>query len=172
MLTIRLGSEFDVERVQAIEVDAGQRFRAIGLGSIADDDPPSPGVLTAHIAAGTMWVAELDAVLVGYATASIVDGEAHLDQVSVIGDASGTGVGTSLLGCVCAWARDLGSPSVTLTTFRDVPWNGPYYERRGFMVVDETDVGPELASIRAAERAGGMEVAPRVAMRLVLTSPT
>ena len=57
--------------------------------------------------------------------------------------------------------------AVTLTSFRDVPWNAPFYQRVGFEVVD--DPPPGLAAVRAAERAEGFDrFGPRVAMRLVL----
>ena len=36
---------------------------------------------------------------------------------------------------VCDWAAGNGYASVTLTTFRDVPWNMPFYERLGFRVI-------------------------------------
>ena len=65
------------------------------------------------------------------------------------------------------WARASGLAAVTLTTFRDVPWNAPFYRRVGFEVVD--DPTPGLAAVRAAERAEGLDgFGPRVAMRLVL----
>ena len=54
---------------------------------------------------------------------------------------------------------------MTLTTFRDVPWNGPYYERCGFRVVEPGELGPGLRRIRAAEVARGLDAEPRVAMR-------
>ena len=46
------------------------------------------------------------------------------------------GVGSRLIETVCRWARDAGHAKITLSTFRDVPWNRPFYESRGFQVVD------------------------------------
>jgi hypothetical protein len=37
---------------------------------------------------------------------------------------------------------EAGYPAVTLRTFRDVPWNGPFYLRRGFAVVDSAALSP------------------------------
>ena len=54
---------------------------------------------------------------------------------------------------------------MTLTTFRDVPWNAPYYERLGFTVVEPADQGPELRALVAAEAHRIPGDAPRVAMR-------
>lgn len=164
-LRIRAATAADVERMRTIEIDAGARFREIGLLAIAADDPPEPAVLLAHVRAGTAWVAEVDGEVVGYATASVVDAEAHLDQVSVMGAAAGRGVGRALIDRVLSWGRASGFPTVTLTTFRDVAWNGPYYERLGFVAVHEAGLGPELGAIRTAERVAGIDVAPRQAMR-------
>lgn len=39
------------------------------------------------------------------------------------------GLGTALLEAVCSWAKARGFPAVTLSTFRDVPSDGPFYRR-------------------------------------------
>lgn len=155
-----------LERLQEIEVDAGQRFRSIGLDRIADDAPPSTESLVAYVEARTAWVAvDHTGAAIGYATASHVDGEAHLDQVSVVRSATGHGVGVALIETVCDWARQQGLGSITLTTFRDVAWNGPYYQRHGFTEISERDCGPDLAQILIDERRAGIAVVPRIAMR-------
>jgi hypothetical protein len=54
---------------------------------------------------------------------------------------------------------------VTLTTFRDVPWNAPYYERLGFTTVCSGEWGPELAALMEVEASRIPGDSPRVAMR-------
>jgi predicted N-acetyltransferase YhbS len=74
------------------------------------------------------------------------------------------GVGTQLVEHVCDWARTQGYPAVTLCTFRDVAWNGPFYSRLGFEVV--TEPGPDVAALREQERGLGLDdVGVRVVMR-------
>ena len=103
----------------------------------------------------------------GFVSVDIVDGCAHIDQLSVLTDHGGRGIGRALLDEAVRWARASGLAAVTLTTFRDVPWNAPFYRRVGFEVVD--DPTPGLAVVRAGERADGLDgFGPRVAMRLVL----
>jgi hypothetical protein len=69
-----------------------------------------------------------------------------------------------LVAAVCDWARFQGYGAVTLTTFRDVAWNGPFYARMGFGVLD--DLTPGLQAIRDHERAiGDDDLGPRIAMR-------
>jgi GNAT superfamily N-acetyltransferase len=166
---VRAARESDLRELQDIEVDAGMVFAQIGLASIAEADPPSLDVLRAHLETGTLWVAvDHDDRRVAYASASIVDGEGHLDQVSVRRSHARRGIGAALVERVCDWAMAQGLPAVTLTTFRDVAWNGPLYERYGFVPLAPDDQGPELTAIRTAERAAGIDVAPRIAMRRAL----
>ncbi|WP_260617548.1 MULTISPECIES: GNAT family N-acetyltransferase [unclassified Microbispora] len=101
----------------------------------------------------------------GFALLGVVDGLTHLDQIAVRPDHGDQGIGTRLLDALCAAATRAGSAAVTLTTFRDVPWNAPWYARRGFRVVRPDEWGPELTALVEHERALGIEVAPRVVMR-------
>jgi len=168
---VRPAASRDVVAIQAIEVDAGARFRTVGLDAVADDPPPTAERLLAHIKLGTAWVGappgaddESD-VPVGYAMASVVDGEGHLDQVSVLGRAQGRGVGAALVRHVLAWSAAEGHPAVTLTTYRDLPWNGPWYVHLGFRAVPGAALGPDLASILIAERPAGLEPPTRIVVR-------
>jgi GNAT superfamily N-acetyltransferase len=81
---------------------------------------------------------------------------------------AGNGLGRRLIQAVVARAREAGVPRLTLTTFRDVPFNAPFYARLGFRIVDEPHLCPRLARIRQEERRNGCELAPRVAMILAL----
>jgi GNAT superfamily N-acetyltransferase len=156
--------------MRAIEIAAGQLFLSVDMPDIAADDPPEVSLLARHIDRGTAWVAEMASggrsSVVGYAIASIVDGAAHVDQVSVDPSAGRRGIGRLLLAWVASWAGERGIERVTLTTFRDVPWNGPYYARVGFEVVPDADVGPELRALVAEETAAGLDPSLRVCMAM------
>ncbi|EXG79361.1 GNAT family N-acetyltransferase [Cryptosporangium arvum] len=103
---------------------------------------------------------------VGFAAVDAVDGAAHLSQLSVDAAYGRQGHGRGLLAAVIGWARRGGFPAVTLTTFRDVPWNGPFYRRYGFVELDEADLTPGLREARDHEIAMGLdELSPRCAMR-------
>lgn len=78
--------------------------------------------------------------------------------------------GSALVEHIAAWSRDRGHPALTLTTYRDVPWNGPYYVRRGFRILDDAELGPGLRAIRDDEAARGLDRWPRVAMRRDLSA--
>jgi GNAT superfamily N-acetyltransferase len=165
VVTIRAAAPADVPALADLEVRAGEPFRSIGLGAVADSPPPEPDGLLAHVHAGTAWVAELDGSVVGYAIAGVVDGDGHIDQVSVLPEVQGRGIGRSLVQAVLDWSRREGHHAVTLTTFMDVPWNGPWYERLGFRFLHDEELGPQLQGIRRRERAAGLDLRPRAAMR-------
>jgi GNAT superfamily N-acetyltransferase len=94
-----------------------------------------------------------------------VDGCAHIDQVSVLPEHARRGVGAALIEHLAATARAEQRPALTLTAFRDVPWNAPYYQRLGFVILAPPDQGPELAALVEREAAAIPSNAPRVAMR-------
>jgi N-acetylglutamate synthase-like GNAT family acetyltransferase len=63
------------------------------------------------------------------------------------------------------FAIDHGIKALTLTTFRNVPWNEPYYRRLGFVTLDSTELNPRLKAILRSEGQAGMPIAQRCAMR-------
>ena len=165
-IAIRAASEQDGEELRRIERLAGQAFADIGMVDIATDEPPSLEVLAHHAAAGRSWVAEDERHdVVGYVLVDVVDDNAHVEQVSVRPDQQGRGVGRSLLAWVDRWAAENGLGAVTLTTFRDVPWNAPLYEHLGFRILEAEEIGPQLAAVVADEAAHGLDPDARVCMR-------
>lgn len=174
VIKVRGATAGDVPEMQQVEMRAGTLFADIGMDSIASDPPPSAADFQPYFDLGTIWIAYQSRedggdALIGWANASIVDSEGHLDQVSVDPSAQKRGVGSALVARVCEWAASTGLQSLTLTTFRDVEWNGPFYARRGFKELEVSDLGPELTQLRQVETERGLDVSPRVAMRLVLT---
>ncbi|WP_128380074.1 GNAT family N-acetyltransferase [Streptomyces cavernae] len=167
-MRIRQAVAADLPRLQDIERSAGEPFRALGMPEIADDEPPGVDVLERYRSAGRCWVAEgtEDGIpVVGYLIGEPVDGSFHIEQVSVHRSAARRGVGRALIAYVADHARDGGLAGLTLTTFREVPWNAPYYERIGFRVLDESELTPGLRKIRATEAEHGLDRRPRVCMR-------
>lgn len=90
---------------------------------------------------------------------------AHVEQVSVDPRYARSGLGRRLLDHVAEVARRRGLDAVTLTTFRDVPWNAPYYERCGFRVLADDEIGPGLRRVRDHETALGLDPEQRVCMQ-------
>ncbi|BEL07261.1 GNAT family N-acetyltransferase [Actinoplanes sichuanensis] len=158
----------DLPALQEIERAAGVLFREIGMPEIADDEPFPIEVLSGYVTAGRAWVAvgpDVDAGPVGYLIADLLDGNVHVEQVSVHPRFSRRGVGRLLIDRAAEHAVRVGAPALTLTTFADVVWNAPYYRRCGFEVMDDAVVMPELRAVREHEAAAGLDRWPRVCMR-------
>lgn len=161
---IALADAEHVPDLPAIERAAAGLFPDEDLPASRRGDTTPVATFRAARAAGRLWVA-LDASgkPVGFAMARLVDGTAHLQELDVHPEHGRRGLGTRLVGSVTAWARVSGLPSVTLTTFGHLAWNAPFYERLGFRMLSESDLGPELAAILRKEAADGLR--RRVAMR-------
>ena len=144
---------------------AGRAFADHGLPEIAAADPGTVAELEPYRAAGAAWVAvdDTDPPIAYILTAELDDG-IHVDQVSVDPAHAARGIGAALIDHVAGLARASGRTAVTLTTFRDIPWNAPYYARLGFRELPEQEWGPQLRARVAHERAVIPGDAPRVAM--------
>jgi GNAT superfamily N-acetyltransferase len=155
----------ELETLRDVERAAGAMFVDVGMPEIAADEPFSIDELTSYLDHGRIWVAIEGVNIVGYALVDIVDGTAHLEQLSVDPQHGRRGHGAALLEHVYVWARDNGHDAVTLTTFEHVEWNAPYYARKGFSVMSEDELGPELQRLRDEETAHGLDPTIRVVMR-------
>ena len=163
---VRSARSDDLVCLQAIEVAAGEAFRDIGMDDVADDPPLPIHALARYQRAGRAWVT-VDGTdwPVAYVLVDLIDGCAHIEQVSVHPEHSRQGIGRALLDHVGAWAACHGIAALTLTTFRAVAWNGPYYRRLGFRELAAAEITPGLAAVMTAEAAHGLDPADRVCMR-------
>ncbi|MBB3038188.1 GNAT family N-acetyltransferase [Hoyosella altamirensis] len=163
---IRPARRADFSVLQEIERAAGFAFADIGMRAVADDDPPSLDELLRYQSVGRAWVNTDDRdVPVAYLIADVVDGCAHIEQVSVHPDHAGQKLGRQLIEYVADWARKAGLSTLTLTTFTEVPWNGPYYRKLGFRYLDDRELSPGLREIRRTETMRGLDRWPRACMR-------
>ncbi|MFB9360762.1 GNAT family N-acetyltransferase [Actinoplanes nipponensis] len=165
MTEIRLARPSDLIAIQRIEFAAGELFRDVGMPEIADHPEPTIAALTEYQRAGRCWVAvDGDDRPLGFILVDLVDGRAHIEQVSILPDHAHRRIGRDLIDHVTSWAAGRGLGALSLTTFRSVPWNAPYYERLGFSVLPSAVHGPELAALLVEEAAHGLDPEHRVAM--------
>ena len=166
---IRLAKPEDAPRLPDIERSAGHLFRQIaGLEWIAEDHVMTADQHLPAIRARTAWVACKDEAPVGFLSAERTLDILHIREVSVLASVMGRGIGRSLIQAAIAAANESGLSALTLTTFRDVPWNEPYYQRLGFETVAADDLDQRLHSILAGEVSAGLPGDRRCAMRLNL----
>ena len=167
---LRVAVPADVEGLPEIERLAALLFKThaedLGIPDAVYAQPNSLDVFVAAQREGRLWVASGHGSVrpVGFALVFNLDGYAHLEELDVLPSYGRQGIGSALLATVCAWAGEAGYPAVTLRTFRDVPWNGPFYLRRGFAVVDSAALSPGHVALEASERQRGLRTDIRVTM--------
>jgi ribosomal protein S18 acetylase RimI-like enzyme len=163
--TIRNAQLADAGQLPAIEYSAGRRFLAIPeLAFVADLDDMAAETHQHFIAQGTEWVAlNSTQEIVGFLAAEIVGRDLHVRELAVRADSQNQGVGSGLIEIATRFACERGLDSLTLTTFANVPWNAPWYERLGFVV---TLTDERLATIVQTETERGLP--DRCAMRMKL----
>jgi GNAT superfamily N-acetyltransferase len=133
----------------AIEAAADTMFEPLGIGPL-----PGPGTVDDFAAALVVLVA--DDPPVGLCRIDAVPGGgAHLEQLSVHPDHAQQGIGRALLRAACAWAAEHGYAELTLATYREVPWNGPFYASEGFAEHGEVDQWLHAQGLPAEEEVMG-----------------
>jgi GNAT superfamily N-acetyltransferase len=168
---IRLARAEEVLRLRAIEDEAGKLFDGLGVIDEALDSSFPLDTLTKLVELRQVWVACLDDDCpVGLAIASARDGVAYVEELDVVPAHGRRGLGSRLLEEVYAWGAARGYAAVTLSTFRDVPWNGPFYRKRGFRELQPAEWSPGMKAISDDEAKRGLRVDLRVFMRRELQS--
>ena len=119
-----------------------------------------------------LWVALANDFPVGFAHVEVIEPSiAHLREIDVHPEHGRRGLGTRLIGTVCAWAATARYQAVTLTTFRNVAWNMPFYKRLGFHEITFGDLSDALRSLLRDEIRRGLDPALRVAMERPCSLP-
>jgi GNAT superfamily N-acetyltransferase len=153
----------DVPALATIELAAGALLRDYAPPSVLEEATGEDRFRAAQ-AGGRLWVALAGDAPVGFALVEMLASDLpHLEELDVHPRHGRRGVGTALVRTVCEWVARSGYSAVTLTTFRDVPWNMPFYARLGFEEVPRAGLRPELVAIVHDEAVRGLE--GRVVMR-------
>ena len=166
---LRPGRPEDAAAIQELERDADRRFNAL-LGPDWERgwEPSGREELAEAAAAGEIFVVLPPlGPLCGYLWLAELEGQGHIEELAVTRAEGRRGLGGLLVATAEAWAGRRGARALTLTTFSEVPWNGPWYARLGFAAFEPAP-GSRLAGLLAEERA--RFAAPRQAMRKRLES--
>jgi N-acetylglutamate synthase-like GNAT family acetyltransferase len=154
----------EIETLRGIDVAARSRYAALPGFELP---ATAPGIAAERLATGRVVVAELDGATAGFALTHPADGLLYLADIAVAPEAGGHGLGAALLDATVAAARQAHLPAVVLTTFRDPPWNGPWFRRNGFSTLPAERIGPDLAAI-LARQARAVDPATRETLVAVL----
>ncbi|NQX94455.1 MAG: GNAT family N-acetyltransferase [Erythrobacter sp.] len=163
--SLRLARAQDAKAMPPIESAAGELFQQIeGLAGLAGADPIPVEKLQRFIRKGHCLVAHVGERMAGFLVNEPFRRELHIWELNVHPDCQQMGIGAGLLRACLIDARNSGFAAVTLTTFREVPWNAPFYKRIGFEEVSALDAHPRLAGELALEADHGLPAERRCAM--------
>jgi ribosomal protein S18 acetylase RimI-like enzyme len=135
-----------------IEIKAGKLFADAGVDEVANNPPADPAFIASFRRVGAVHVVadDLDAP-VGFALTGLLDGAGHLYQLSVDPAHGKRGLGRRLVDAACGFAYSAGARALTLSTFRDLAWNAPFYRRVGFRELRPNEWTPAMHVLHARE---------------------
>lgn len=162
--TIKPAETHHISALPAIEIAADALFPEEDLPQAFRGEATDEDEFEEARAAGRLWVAvTADGEPVGFAHVELIDGHAHLEEIDVLPDHGRQGLGRWLVETVIDWATANAMTPITLTTFKHLPWNAPFYAKLGFEPLNE--LTPALCDLVAHEAATGLDPAKRVVMR-------
>jgi len=163
---IRLARPDERLLLREIEDEAGRLFSGLGLVDEALDSSFPLHDLDQLIMLGQVWVgAEKDGRPVGMIIVSIRETIAYIEEMDVLPAHGRRGLGTCLLAHACNWARQRRYEAAALSTFTDVPWNGPFYRKNGFRALPAIEWTPWMQTVRDREKRRGLDIDRRVFMQ-------
>jgi GNAT superfamily N-acetyltransferase len=119
------------------------------------------------LAKNQLWIAvTMDNNPVGFAVAIAKGKSAMLAELDVDPEHQRQGLGRKLVQTVINWAREEGFNNLNLTTFSNIPWNAPFYEKMGFRRLRGVELTADL--ITALDREAELGLKDRVAMQIEL----
>jgi GNAT superfamily N-acetyltransferase len=166
VIVIRLSGESDIPALMDIHTAAAARFAGLGLIATPNGLPEPIPVEAFENAASQnlLFAAQLENRCVGFALCSIERPDLYLDQLSVAPEASSKGAGTALLDAITAEANLRNLWGVSLSTFREVSWNAPFFAKRAFQEIPRPGLALWQLDIERAQ-AAIMDVNARCFMR-------
>lgn len=163
--SLRLARPADADAMPAIERAAANLFTTDeALPDFNPDDTWTPEQLRRLIRKGHCLVSHVESEAAGFLVSEPFTRELHIWEMDVHPRFQRRGIGAGLVRACLIDARNSGFRAVTLTTFRDLPWNAPFYERLGFEEVTALDAHPRLAGELANEADDGLPIERRCAM--------
>jgi GNAT superfamily N-acetyltransferase len=165
-VTFRFAAPHDASAIRTIEFEAGQRFVSVGMAGIADAPPMALALVDRKIAAREIIVAvDADAECAGFVMFEPQPTRIYVQELDVLTSHAGRRIGAALIEQVAQLARTRQLTQLILSTYREVPWNAPYYRRLGFRDIEEADLDAALIARRDAHIARGLDESKRVFMR-------
>ena len=155
----------DVASLIALDLAAGQLFAPTGLltEEALGDHVPETVMQQAMETGDLLKIAPTKGEPAGFALVSHRGGTLYLDQISVHPDHARRGLGATLVRHVFQVAKQRRLKTVTLSTFRDVPWNGPFYRKLGFREIPREEMADWMLALEKIQ-AESLDVSQRCFM--------
>ncbi|MCR9137000.1 MAG: GNAT family N-acetyltransferase [Alphaproteobacteria bacterium] len=158
----------DLEKLAEIDRRADQLFLETGISNIMAiaTGPLTPlDAFSAMLTACTVTVAcPSDDVPAGFIAVQRLGNDIYVRLLAVDPDHGRRGIGTSLLSLALDRGRRQGADRCILSTFRDVMFNRPYYERQGFSELPLETASALLRHQFAADIPAGIDPEQRLLM--------
>ena len=165
---IRLAEADDVAFLPAIERAAAEQFVPyVDWLKISTDllkELTTPRFLRKAQTERRLWVAVVAGQPVGFVVVKFLLKSCFIVELDVHPDYVRQGIGSALVEACCLGAQAQGFGQVTLTTFRKVPWNIPFYRRLGFEVLPADRWSIEIRAIVQHEARYGFAAEKRAVM--------
>ncbi|KPW57813.1 Acetyltransferase [Pseudomonas caricapapayae] len=143
---LRLSQDNDLDQLQRLSVRARHRYTSIASLAHVAESPPL-GADRFEACRVMVAVDRHSKEVIGFAAMRPLDDDVYLDNISVEPGVSGQGVGKILLSSVAAYAHSLQRKAISLTTFREPRWNGPWFRQQGFYPMPTDRIGDGLISV-------------------------
>ena len=132
---IRPAAADDTVVLHSIEARASLLLASFGYPEIGRKPWPLDDFAAFLRAGDCIVAADPRGMPTGFAVADEFEGMFWLMELSVDPDFGCRGIGTALVDAIGELARERGLAAVGLSTFRDIPFNAPFYRRCGFETV-------------------------------------
>lgn len=167
--TIRLARSQDLEHLPKIEQSAARTFsnylEILQFPQELLDRPVPIAKLKQAQQENMLWVAgDRHNRPIGFAYVEKLGYCWHLEELDVHPQSQKQGIGSALVKAVCDRLIEMRISAITLTTFRDIPWNAPFYQKLGFQEISFSECSIELQEIVTRENQQGLQQDKRVIM--------
>ncbi len=156
MTVVRIAKDSELSKLSSIEESADSLFEEAGITNL-------PPVASLDELKGAKCILVAGSPPRGFIRIDELGKMAHIEQLSVERDSMGQGLGGKLLRAAIEWAKENGYSQITLITFKNIPWNGPFYKKHGFDQL--LKVTSAIRKLREHERKLGLDsVGERIVM--------
>lgn len=167
-VAVRFGEVEDLSALADIEQAAAKEFLPyaewLGITPELLEGLVPLNFLRQAQAENRLWIASSDKKVVGFVIIKFLVESCFIVELDVHPRYWRQGIGSALVEACCRHAKACGSTKMLLTTFRQVPWNIPFYQKLDFVSVASEDWSQEIWAIVQHEARYGFPADKRAVM--------